>query len=195
MRAIHSRTTVVCLSLATILASAPAVAAQTQLPEVRIEVHVVADDFATLIGRYAALRDQLQVGLPILAMTDNVADIRTAERALARRIRVARGPAQGSFFTLPVAAEIRRALLLALTPQAIASILDENPGRFAYRINGEYPKNRRLSTMPGGVLLALPELPPDLYYRFVGDYLILHDSRANIILDRMAYRLVRAPLS
>ena len=40
--------------------------------------------------------------------------------------------------------------------------------------------------MPGSVLAVLPALPPDIYYRFVGDYLILHDTRANIIIDRMA---------
>ncbi len=35
------------------------------------------------------------------------------------------------------------------------------------------------------MLAALPELPPDVHYRFLGRDLVLHDTRANIILDEI----------
>jgi hypothetical protein len=35
------------------------------------------------------------------------------------------------------------------------------------------------------MLAVLPRLPDDVWYRFLERDLILHDSRANIILDRI----------
>ena len=66
-----------------------------------------------------------------------------------------------------------------------ASLLDDNPGTFSYSINGTYPKRKTLSTVPPGILGLLPRLPEDVQYRFLGQDMILYDSRANIILDRM----------
>jgi hypothetical protein len=42
-----------------------------------------------------------------------------------------------------------------------------------------------VSTVPANVLSVLPELPPDIQYRFLGRHLVLHDTRANVIVDRM----------
>ena len=35
------------------------------------------------------------------------------------------------------------------------------------------------------MLAVLPRLPEDVWYRFLYHDLILHDSRANVILDRI----------
>ena len=40
--------------------------------------------------------------------------------------------------------------------------------------------------MPGTFLLVLPVLPGGLEYRFLGPHLILHDTKANVILDIMS---------
>ena len=39
--------------------------------------------------------------------------------------------------------------------------------------------------MPINILAALPKLPDDIEYRFLGRHLVLHDTRANMILDRI----------
>jgi hypothetical protein len=39
--------------------------------------------------------------------------------------------------------------------------------------------------VPPNLLAALPELPDDVNYRFLGRDLVLHDTRANIILDEI----------
>jgi hypothetical protein len=39
--------------------------------------------------------------------------------------------------------------------------------------------------VPPNVLAALPTLPKDIDYRFVGKHLILRDTRANLIVDYM----------
>ncbi|HKY21446.1 MAG TPA: hypothetical protein VJM31_09525, partial [Vicinamibacterales bacterium] len=46
-------------------------------------------------------------------------------------------------------------------------------------------KERSLATMPPKILLMLPDLPPDMEYRFVGRHLILLDVRANMIIDEI----------
>ena len=65
------------------------------------------------------------------------------------------------------------------------SIRDDNPGEFQYPLNSAYPKDKPVSTVPPSMLGVLPRLPEDVWYRFLDTDLILHDSRANVILDRI----------
>ncbi len=65
------------------------------------------------------------------------------------------------------------------------TVRDDNPGAFSHSINGTYPKTKPFSTVPINILAALPRLPDDIEYRFVGRHLVLHDTRANLILDRI----------
>jgi hypothetical protein len=155
---------------------------------------VVRADFDARVSDYFSLRTTLENGLPAQRVTDNPADNIEIEQRLARRIRKARaGAKRGAIFTPEVTAEFRRILLLATTPEAMAAIMDDNPGRFSHRINGDYPKRRPLSTMPGRFLLALPVLPDGLEYRFLGPDLILHDTRANVILDTLPCAIACRP--
>jgi hypothetical protein len=41
--------------------------------------------------------------------------------------------------------------------------------------------------VPPHILAVLPRLPDDIEYRFLGRHLILLDTRANVILDRIPY--------
>ena len=50
-------------------------------------------------------------------------------------------------------------------------------------VNGTYPTTAPLSTTPPSVLMALPMLPKEMEFRFVGRNLILLDSAANLIID------------
>jgi hypothetical protein len=171
-------------------ASAQPAADEQTLPNFR--VHVVGHigtDFEARMARYLELRRTLEVGLPPLTLTDAPADIGRAERALAKRIRMARGSKQGDLFTPLIAVEFRRVLRLETDISTLKSIQDENPGFFEHRINGTYPKEHSLSTVPANVLALLPSLPGDIQYRFLGRHLILHDTRANVILDRITCAL------
>ena len=103
-----------------------------------------------------------------------------------RRIRAARSDAHGGeIFTAEITAAFKDALVLETKPAVCEAILDDNPGRFSYDINDTYPSRRPLSTVPPGILMLLPRLPADVNYRFLGRELILHDTRANVILDRI----------
>jgi hypothetical protein len=46
--------------------------------------------------------------------------------------------------------------------------------------------------VPPNILAVLPRLPDDIPYRFFGRHLILLDTRANLILDRMPCAIERA---
>ena len=148
---------------------------------------MVRADFDARVLDYFDLRTTLEDGLPPQHVTANPADNIEIQRTLARRIRRVRvGALRGAIFTPAISVEFRRILLIETTPETRATVLDDNPGQFSHRINGDYPKRRPLSTMPGTFLAVLPVLPDGLEYRFLGPHLILHDTRANVILDAMS---------
>ena len=159
------------------------------LPTVEFTVEVLGDklaDFTTRMEAYAQLRRELERGLPPLKVTDNPSDILRAERLLAQRIRKARaGAGRGDIFTQDIRHGFRQLLRPVTTAATCALIEDDNPGEFQYSINAEYPKDKPLSTVPAAMLAVLPRLPDDVFYRFLDRDLILHDLRANVILDRI----------
>jgi hypothetical protein len=160
-------------------------------PDFKVQVWGdIATRFTTRVRAYAALRSELEKGLPPLAITDDPADIRRAERALAKRIRRARATARpGDIFSPDITDEFRKALRRETNANTWAVIMDDNPGTFPVRVNGAYPRKQPLSTVPSNILTALPRLPDDVEYRFVGRHLILLDIRARVILDRIPYAI------
>lgn len=165
----------------------PATNPVRQTPDFSVQVWgYIVEDFSARVAGYLELRTKLEQGLPPLTVTDDPAEIERAEIALAKKIRVARDDAeQGEFFTQEISAEFRRVMLLEMTADTRADIMEENPGVFSRRINGTYSKEHVLSTMPANILALLPRLPDDIQYRFLGPHLVLHDTRANVILDRL----------
>jgi hypothetical protein len=177
---------------ACVASSAPAQAprhdpATPRFTELVVVRPVVQADFDARVLSYFDLRTTLELGLPARQVTNNPADTIEIQERLARRIRRARAGARpGAIFTPDISAEFRRILLIATTPEVLAAVEDDNPGQFTHRINGDYPKRKPLSTTPGTFLMVLPTLPDGLEYRFLGPHLILHDTKANVILDTMS---------
>jgi hypothetical protein len=160
-------------------------------PDFRVRVSSdIATDFRTRVWSYFKLRIELEKGLPAPTVTDNGAEIRRRERALAKRISLARAQAkQGDLFTPTISTEFRNALLLEMNAYTWASIMDDNPGEFSAHINGIYPEGKPVSSVPPNILAALPRLPDDIEYRFLGRHLILLDTRARVILDLIPYAI------
>lgn len=158
-----------------------------QRPDFQVQIWGdAAQTFITRMNAYADLRGKLEAGLKGLAVTEKPVEIVQAETALAERIRVARARAKrGDIFSRRVRAAFRAALRVESDAGTCAAIRDDNPGDFDYRVNGTYPKREPVSTVPPNMLAALPDLPPDVHYRFLGRDLVLHDTRANIILDEI----------
>lgn len=163
-------------------------------PDFRVQVwgYIIAD-FSARVWDYFELRNELARGLPTLTVTDDPAEIRRAIHELANKIRVARAEAtQGDIFTPAISVEFRKVLSVETNADTWAAIMDDNPGEFSNQINGTYPEDKPLSTVPPNILAVLPRLPDDIQYRFLGRHLILLDTRANVILDRIPCALERA---
>ena len=146
-------------------------------------------EFHRRVVDYAALRSRLEVGLPPLVPTTNADDIEDFERRLAERIRHARGSRRGQLFVGPMEGQMKRILRVQADQVTIQAIMDDSPAEFDVDVNDTYRKRYALATMPPKLLLLLPELVPDLQYRFVGRHLILYDGRANMIVDEIPYAL------
>ena len=154
--------------------------------DVSAQVDAVLTDFATRVRAYAVLRRDLERGIPIARAQEDPTEITRAERALADRIRAARAGARpGDLLTPAVADVLRSRLLVAVDRGTRAAIMEDNPGECAAHLNADYPEGRVLSTVPPSVLQVLPSLPDDIEFRFVGRQLVLLDSRARVILDRL----------
>jgi hypothetical protein len=176
-------------SLAIALMVLAASVGYAQAPATHQDGNVVTQ-FNTRVWAYVELRSELEKGLPVLAVTENRAETRRADRALAQRIRVARAKAkQGDIFTPAIGVEFRKALLREMNAHTWKVIMDDNPGDFEAQINGAYPEGKPLSTVPPNMLAVLPRLPDDVEYRFVGRHLILLDTRAMVILDRIPFAI------
>jgi hypothetical protein len=54
---------------------------------------------------------------------------------------------------------------------------------FHLSVNGAYPENLPLTTVPPTLLLRLPQLPERLAYRIVGHDFVLQDTEARLVID------------
>lgn len=148
----------------------------------------ILQDFQLRADRYMALHQQLSGNLPPQQESAAGGANRESSQALAVQIRAARSDArQGDVFTPDVARRLRERLNPVLrgasSADARSAIRDDAPPKFALRVNDPYPAGAPLPTVPGNVLAVLPVLPTGLEYRIVDRHLILHDVRANIIVD------------
>lgn len=147
-------------------------------------------EFNQRVTEYAELHRKLEATLPPLPKETTPQIMDRHQRALARLMVEARkGAKQGDIIT-PAAQQVFRRVLARIFAgqdgrELKGMILDVNPGNIGLKVNGRYPDRIPLSTVPPQVLAALPKLPADLEYRFIGDRLILLDVHAHTIADYM----------
>lgn len=108
------------------------------------------------------------------------------QRALGAAIQAARSGAQpGQIFSRAAVDDFHRIIAGDLTRRSAGDqtgIMAEVPPGLA-RVNERYPTLSPLATFPPLLLAALPRLPEDLEYRFLGRYLIIRDAKTNLIVD------------
>lgn len=148
----------------------------------------VMQEFVERVQAYAALRAELESALPALGPTPTVQQAHAHRMELARRVRLKRARAgEGDIFTHKIRGLFRGLIALSLTADEgshlRAQLLSEEAPRIDIRVNGGYLETAGLVSVPPGVLLNLPGLPPDLEYRFAGEHLVLRDARAGLIVD------------
>jgi hypothetical protein len=146
-------------------------------------------EFMKRLDAYVALHEKLEATIPSLPKEATPLQIDQHQRALARLIAQSRASAKrGDIFT-PAMERIAKKLLAEIFrgpggAQMKREIFEEYEQRdIKPVVNGRYPDEVPLSTVPPGVLAGLPKLPEELEYRFVGTSLILLDPHAHIIAD------------
>ena len=145
--------------------------------------------FSKRVEAYVELHRKAERTLPARPDKPTSQQLDTHERALARLIAQGRPRAQqGDIFSKDSRAYFRRQIARTLSgpdgAQIRGSIMDENPGRrIQLGINSRYPDEIPVSTMPAQMLAALPKLPEELEFRFIGERLILLDIHAHLIVD------------
>jgi hypothetical protein len=148
----------------------------------------VRHTFVQRVDEYVALHRRLEGPLPREVVTSDLEALFAPRIALAAAIRTERAYArQGDIFTPAMASYFRLVVADALRQGGIEDMLaiveDDNSVHIPARVNGDYPAGRSVSLMPPCLLAELPQLPPELQYRFVGRDLILWDVHAGLIVD------------
>jgi hypothetical protein len=178
----------VLLALASCTSSTATSTSTTKAEDSQVNANAkILQDFKERLDRYVELRKKADDQTPPLRKTDDPAEIKAAQEALAQRIRATRAEANpGDILTPEIAAHLRRLLRPEVKdPETKEAIKDDNPGTVPFKVNEPYPEKAPLSTVPPNVLGTLPMLPKDIEYRFVGKHLILRDMRADLIIDYM----------
>ena len=144
--------------------------------------------FLQSIDEYVQRHRSLEGPLPKEAVTADPDSLFASKRALSVAIRNTRADArQGDIFSAAVARYFRLLIADALKEGGVEDLLaiveEENEVHTPAAVNGDYPAGRSVSMMPPCLLAALPPLPAELQYRFVGRDLILWDVHAGLIVD------------
>jgi len=146
-------------------------------------------DFTTAVNRYAELHRFLEIPVMASALAADPEQTARARKALRAAIREARAAARpGDLFTPDVSSYLRNRIELAMlhTEDAIPGLFGEWaetgwPGA-APAVNDVLPWGIGEPALPE-VVEALPELPDELEYRFVGSDLVLLDVEAKLVVD------------
>lgn len=147
------------------------------------------DEFKARIDQYTELHKKAEAKLAKLPTDATPGQLDQRQRELGRLITEARvGAKQGELFTPAMETLLRKHLARVFNnptdgAAAKSSVMDENPTGVALTVNGRYPDDVPISTMPPDVLQKLPKMPEEFEYRFVGRHLVILDVHAHLIAD------------
>ena len=153
-------------------------------------------EFEAGLDKYMEVQRKAVGAIPALPKeTSDAALIAKHQQQLAAKIRELRPKAMAGEVFSPAVRQMVTATIKQKTEGKDGAVVkatilgdgnpksSESPAPVNLAVNGTYPASAPLSTMPPSLLMALPMLPKELEYRFVGRNLILLDSQANLIVD------------
>jgi hypothetical protein len=148
----------------------------------------VLRDFQQRVHAYVTLHREIERLLPPLEVSPDAREIQRRSDRLAIEIVAARqGVGEGAIIDAAVGAIFKSRIDEALGDRDRAAVLAAarnggGEGAAAPEVHARFPW-RSGSFMPAAVIAALPELPPELQYRFVGADLVLVDIGAGLVVD------------
>ena len=150
----------------------------------------VANTFENRVKDYSALRERLESQLPKLPKKATPEQIENHKAALLRSVQEQRvGAKHGEIFT-PEASSLIRTIIKndfkgRERTELRQTVFEAETKGVPLKVNAAYPEAKELTEMPPSLLLALPQLPKQVRYRFVGTNLLLVDRESNLIIDYM----------
>ena len=182
----HRIVTIAAFSIATLV-----VAGVSRAQEALHTEHAL-QQFDERVAAYAALRTRAAASVPPIEVLSDLGRIQAQIDTLAGAIRAGRSAAQpGDLFTADVRlvfrVEIRDALAAArIAVEDLRAALEQEAEPDADHplvgINKPFPWAFG-AAVPPVLLDALPPLPVDLQYRFIGRDLLLVDVEADLVID------------
>jgi hypothetical protein len=150
--------------------------------------------FEAAVNSYVTQRRELEAGMPTLSTEATAEQLAAHKSALFKNISTQRKAAKrGVIFTPAAEAMIGRIIQANYSDAELANIKAENAEAdmkgVKLAINAAYPEGREKVEMPPRLLLALPELPDELNYHFIGRDLIILDKESGLIIDFMTSAL------
>lgn len=132
--------------------------------------------------------------MPALSKKATPEQIEAHKTALLKAVQTDRqGVKQGNIFTVEHSNAIREIVKQEFQGAKKAklrnAVFEAENKAVPVRVNVAYPASQEQLEMPPALLLALPELPKQLRYRFVGQNLLLVDRENFLIVDFMTNAL------
>lgn len=174
--------------------SAQAQGTQTTTAQLSPTDKVAVKRFEQRVKDYMRLRNAVKSKLPKLSKDATPQQIESYRENVEAAVRNTRtGAKHGDIFNHDGSDYIRRTLKVSFTGKDRVElrniVFEGETATVKVRVNYPYPEQAELIEMPPTVLLNLPQLPPEVQYRFVGRNLLLVDSETNLILDYMTNAL------
>lgn len=161
----------------------PAVCQHERLGDPAADEQAVAA-FTLALDDYVALHRRLERAWPPGWLLADPEQAEMAADALREALREARPlAAQGSLFVPAVADVFRFRIARAVREDDLATMWWPDEGESAWRPVVNQPVPWGVAGMKWPALSALPPLPPELAYRFIGRDLVLVDVHANLVVD------------
>ena len=155
---------------------------------------VVVSEFENRVREYTRQRETLEGTLPPLSKQATAEEIAAHKAALLKKVLAERkGAKRGDIFTPAAEKAVRQIISAHYTGRDSMELRKElaeaENKTVPVRVNGVYPEAAELLEMPPKLLLALPDLPKQVRYRFVGNNLLIVDRENHLIVDHMANAL------
>jgi hypothetical protein len=143
---------------------------------------------------YVKMREKIDNALPKLPKKATKEQIQAHQQSLLTGVQKARaGAKQGEIFIREVSVTIRQIIKDEFKGRDRADLrkrVFEVPHKTVkVAVNVQYPQSLEVMDMPPQLLLALPQLPKQLRFRLVGEYLLLVDRENEMIVDYMGNAL------
>jgi hypothetical protein len=164
--------------------------AQSSATQTATKDRQIVTTLETRAKTYVKLRNQVESKLPKLSKDSTPEQIAAHKKAFEDAQRLARAGAKpGDIFSADVAEYLRRLIRTEFKGEdrgeVKKTILEAETAGVPLKVNYPYPDTKEVSTVPPTMLLKLPQLPPELNYRFAGRHMLLIDKENGLIVDYM----------